>query len=100
MGYHLEFNCLLSVNKDVFDLTVLEVGGKYSLVKDGERLYPLNIPIEICDGEYKYYGKIAIRKLTLESGKTTLEFDVLKLFSEAEAQVYTDNFIPPTAVQA
>lgn len=95
MGYSLEFNCLLVVPEGSLDLTKIEVGVKYNLIKDKERLYPLNIPIEICDQNYKYFGKVAVRKLTLEAGKTTLEIEVLKIFSSEESEVYTNNFIKP-----
>jgi hypothetical protein len=95
MGYHLEFNCLLVVPKTELDLTNLEVGKRYPLDKEGERLYPLNIPIEICDDDYRYYGKVAVRKLTLEAGKTSLEIEALRIFNQNEAEVYTKNFIKP-----
>jgi len=95
MGYHLEFNCLLSVPKTTLDLATLETGKRYQLVKEKERLYPLNIPIEICDDTYRYYGKVAVRKLTLEKGKTSLEIEVLKIFDANESAVYTKNFIKP-----
>lgn len=93
MGYPIVFNCLLTVPKADLNLSALEVGGHYPLEKSGERLYPLNIPIEICDEDHKYFGKVAVRKLTLEAGKTTLEIEVLKIFDENEASVYTRNFI-------
>jgi hypothetical protein len=95
MGYHLEINSLLVVPREVIDLKSLEVGKRYQISKDKERLYPLNIPIEICDDAYQYFGKVAIRKLTLEMGKTSLEIEVLKVFSTEEAKVYTDSFIKP-----
>lgn len=93
MGYHLEFNFLLVVARDQLDLTSIHVGKLYTIQKDAERLYPLNIPIEICDSEYQYYGKIAVRKLSLEAGKTMLEIEVLKIFDQNEADIYTKNFI-------
>ena len=95
MGYHLEFNCLLVVPNTELDLSTLEIGKRYKVEKKEERLYPLNIPIEICDKNYKYYGKVAVRKLSLETGKTFLEIEVLKIFDENEAEVYTKNFIRP-----
>lgn len=93
MGYHLEFNCLLVVPGNTLDLNTLEVGKIYTIVKDKERLYPLNIAIEICNEAYEYYGKVAVRKLTLEAGKTELVIEALKIFDEAEKKIYTDNFI-------
>lgn len=95
MGYHIEFNCLLVVPNEAFDLNTMKIGQTYKLEKEGERLYPLNIPFEVCDEDYNYYGKIAVRKLSLEKNKTYLEFELLKVFSEQEAAVYTSNFIKP-----
>jgi hypothetical protein len=95
MGYPIIFNCLLTVSNVDLNLSTLKVGERYLLRKSGERLYPLNIPIEICDEDHKYYGKVAVRKLTLEAGQTTLEVEALKIFDENEADVYTRNFIKP-----
>jgi hypothetical protein len=96
MGYTLQFNCLLTVSSQLLDLGTLEVGKTYTIAKNLERLYPLNIPIEICNENHQYYGKVAVRKLTLERDKTTMTFEVLKLFTTSEAAVYTDNFIKPS----
>lgn len=94
MGYLLELNFLLRIPPDEgLDLTTLEVGRQYEITKKGERLYPLNIAIEICDGDYNYVGKVAVRTLTLGSGKTQLTFEVLKIFDEHEREVFTRNFI-------
>jgi hypothetical protein len=94
MGYALEFNCLLVVPDDTFDRASLRVGSVFAVAKRGERLYPLNIAIEFCDASYRYIGKVAVRRLVLESGQTTVECEVLKLFSPQEAAVYTATFIP------
>lgn len=93
MGYHIELNSLLVVPNKLLDLNSMKVGNGYTLPKDGERLYPLNIPLDICDEDYQYYGKIIIRKLILESSKTTVEFELLKIYSAEEAKIYTNNFI-------
>lgn len=95
MGYPIIFNCLLTVSSADLDLSTLKVGEHYSVVKTGERLYPLNVPIEICNEDHQYFGKVAVRKLVLETGKTTLEIEALKIFDENEADVYTRNFIKP-----
>jgi len=95
MGYHIEFNCLLVVPKESLDLTTIQAGNRYQIEKEKERLYPLNIPIEICDENYTYFGKVAVRKLTIEANKTSLEIEVLKLFDANESTVYTSNFIKP-----
>lgn len=93
MGYNLEFNCLLRIPKDTLDLTTLKVGEHYTITKTGDRLYPVNIAIEICDDQYVYYGKVAVRKLTLDGTNTVLDIEVLKIFDATERDVYTRTFI-------
>ena len=92
MGYQLEFNCLLRLPKS-FDTNILKLQNTLTIEKEDERLYPLNIPLEICDYDYNYLGKVSVTKLTLEKGKTTLDIKVLKIFSPQEAKIFTDNFI-------
>lgn len=100
MGYHLEFNCLLRVASSDLDLHTIRPGDTYTITKDNNRLYPLNIPIEICDQAYHYYGKVAVRRLTLEAGRTILDIEVLKVFSDEEAAIYTTNFIKPSPINS
>jgi len=100
MCYTLEFNCLLRVANTDLDLRTIKPGDTYTISKDNNRLYPLNIPIEICDQNYRYYGKVAVRRLTLEAGKTVLDIEVLKVFSDEEAAVYTANFIKPSTINS
>lgn len=96
MGYNVEFNCLLTVPNDQLDLKTLKPGDKVTIYKDGARLYPVGIAIEICDkNTYTYYGKIVVHKQTLKVDTTVLEIEVLKVFSEEEAKVFTENFIKP-----
>jgi hypothetical protein len=92
MGYHLEFNTILSVPVGRLDLSQLEVGKSYDVIKDGERIFPLNIPIDLCGEDYKFVAKVAVRKLILSKGETVLSFDVLKLFNDEESRVISDNF--------
>lgn len=96
MGYNIEHNCLLVVPNQQLDLSTLKAGDKFTVVKDGARLYPLNIAIEVCDKDtYNFYGKVAVRKLTLEANTTTLDVEVLKVFSQEESDTFTRNFIKP-----
>ena len=99
MGYSIEINCLLKIPANSgINLDKIKVGDKYTFEKQGERLYPLNIAIEICSDKYIYYGKVAIRKLTLQKGKTILEIEILKVFNEQESQIFSNNFIKSNEV--
>ena len=92
MGYKVEFNTILSVPGDVLDVSSLEIGKIYEVTKDGERIFPLNIPIDLSDESYHFVAKVVVRKLTLEKGKTTLFIEVQKIFSAHEANVISSNF--------
>jgi len=89
----LEINSLLKIPKQAFDLSKIKKGEKYGVIKTGERLYPINIPVDICDEKYVYYGKVVIRKLTLEKNKTHLEIEILKVYNKEESRIFTRNFI-------
>jgi hypothetical protein len=92
MGYTLKFNCLLRL-KESFDLSQVVEGERFVYEAEGERLFPLNIAIEVCDYNARYIGKVAVRRLTLEKGKTILECQVLMIFTPEQAKVYTETFI-------
>lgn len=92
MGYKLEFNTILSVPEGQLDLANLAVGKTYEVTKSGERLFVLNIPIDLCGDDYQFIAKVVIRKLTLSRDKTELLVEVLKLFSPEESLVISKNF--------
>jgi hypothetical protein len=99
MGYTLKFNCLLRL-KESFDLSQLVKGATFIYEAEGERLFPLNIAIEACDYNAEYIGKVAVRRLTLEKGKTTLECQMLMVFTPEEAKAYTETFISVEAANS
>ncbi len=94
MGTPLEINALLVLD-DGFDYGGLKESKEYEILKEGNRIYPFNIPLEFCDSNYKYLGKAVITKIELEKDETFLHFKVLKIFSEEESRVFTENFIKP-----
>ncbi|MDP2671082.1 MAG: DUF2584 family protein [bacterium] len=93
MGYQLEFNSLLKLNRKELDKKKLRKGLKFKVEKSGERLFPLHKPIEFCDEDYFYLGKLKVNKLTLEKNKTTLEVQVLKVFTQVESKIFSKAYI-------
>lgn len=89
MGYFVKFNWLLRLNP-TFDISMIKEGATLTYTAEGERIFPLNIPIEISDSEATYLAKIVIRKLVLEKDTTTVTFEVLKMFTPEESKVYTE----------
>lgn len=94
MRYAVEVNSLLVLPKD-FKIEDLGTDKSFSVTKQGSRLFPIEIPLEFCDSDYRYLGKAKITKATVQKESTELEFTVLKIFSDDESRVYTSNFIKP-----
>ena len=88
MSYSLEFVTLLKLPITLGE-SELYLGDKLHIIKPGECLYPLNSPIEFCDENDKYLGKIVITKLTLEKEKTVLYGEIVTIFSEEESLMYS-----------
>lgn len=93
MGFILEHNCLLVLPDAQLQKLRLEIGSAFVVDKEGQRLYPINIPFEFCDKDYHYVGKVVVTKLIIEKSKTTLEGKILKIFSPEESKIFSDNFI-------
>jgi hypothetical protein len=94
MGYPLEINSLLVLPKE-FPFADLAEGKSFSVMKDGSRLFPIEIPLEFCNPDYKYLGKAKIGIITVKKESTEIEFTVLKMFTENESEVFSENFIKP-----
>jgi hypothetical protein len=99
MGYVLKFNFLLRL-KESFELSQLQENAMFTYEANGERLFPLNIPIEICDYNARFIGKVAVRRLTLEKGKTILRCQMITVFTAEQAKVYTEAFIAAEAANS
>lgn len=92
MGYIVEINTILKLPKN-FNLKKIKKGSTFHVVKDGEHFLPINKPLEFCDFNYSYIGKIEIKSLTLQKNKTILDFKVLKIFTDTESEVFSKAFI-------
>ncbi|MBI3984669.1 MAG: DUF2584 family protein [Candidatus Levybacteria bacterium] len=88
----IEINTILKLPKN-FNLKKIKKGSKHHIVKQGERFIPINKPLEFCDYNYRYIGKLMIYSLTLVKNKTIIDFKVLKVFSKEESDVFSKAFI-------
>lgn len=91
MATDFKLNALLSLPENFSE--ELTVGNTYSIQKEDFRIMPFNIPMELSTHDHKYLGKVKVKELLINENGTKITFEVLKLFSETESQVFTDNFI-------
>lgn len=92
MGYVIEINSLLKLSPGLRTTDIKE-GDNLTIEKDAERLYPLHKPIDFCDSNYKYLGKLKINTLTLKKDKTVLEVTILKIFTPLEQETFSNAYI-------
>lgn len=93
MSTPFSFNALLSLPED-FSVE-LELGSSYTIKKEGSRITPFLMPMEICTHDHIYLGKVKVTEIKITKGGTDITFEVVKLFSEEESQVFSTNFIKP-----
>ncbi|RDI44356.1 DUF2584 domain-containing protein [Falsibacillus pallidus] len=78
MGMPLEFNTMIVTKGNEKRLEE----NMFSLVKDGYRIYPLDIPIEVKrtkDGEST--GIAVIQKLEMQDDKTMIVYQLISLYT-------------------
>lgn len=92
MGYYVELNTLLRPPAP-FDFNTLAVGNRYTVTLERERAFPLHIAVLLIDADWNFYGYVVAHAATLTNKKTTLDFEVLTLFSKEEQNIYKMRFI-------
>lgn len=91
MSTNVKLNALLSLPENL-DQELIE-GQKYTIEKDGYRIMPLGIPMELSDHNHKYLAKVIVEEIRSIPGQSFVTFKVLKLFSAEESKVFSDNFL-------
>jgi len=92
MGYYVELNTLLRPPSP-FEFTTLTVGNKYIVTLERERAFPLHIAVLLIDADWNFYGYAVAHSALLKDKKTTIEFEILTLFSKEEQALYQKKFI-------
>ncbi len=92
MGYIVELNTLLGLPQD-FDIESLELGEVYTVTKPRERAFPLHIAMLVVDKKWNFYGYCVVNSAIVKDQTTTLEFEMLSLFSQEESELYRFKFI-------
>ena len=81
MGYKIEFNWVLKLKPENGLPKKLEKGKIYNFKKPEERIYPLHIPIGLCDykSPSQFLAKVEILEFRVSKNKTEGKFKILKI---------------------
>jgi len=85
MGQIVEFNWALKIKVD-FEL---EEGKEYTFRKNGIRVYPINIPIDLINERWECLARVVVLEVTHKNGETSGRFKVIKLYNEEERKFLT-----------
>ena len=86
MGFSIKFNWVLQI--DAPD-GLSGSAGPYPFNKSGNRVFPLDTPIDLIDPDRNAIAKIRVVSFTNVSGQTTGLFNVIKLYTGEEQTVLT-----------
>lgn len=86
MGFSIKFNWVLQMSPP----EGIEPGRIHPFNKTGNRIFPLDTPIDLIDADRNAVAKIKVKSFTNESGITTGLFQVIKNYTGNEKVVLTN----------
>ncbi len=89
MGCSMKFNWVLQIELK----EEIEVNKRYKFIKDGNRIFPLNTPIDMICLDRKAVAKIKVLEFTNIEGETTGIYEVIKRYSGIEKDVLSNYWI-------
>ena len=75
-----EVNSILKLKPSQGYPTPLEKGKRYQAQKEGYRILPLDVPIQLVDEDWLARADIIIVRLVWENGTTHLDFEVDRIY--------------------
>lgn len=87
----VKLNALLSLPPEFTGELVK--GKTYTIKKPGIRIIPIGVAVEFADDNNKYLGKAVVREVKATEEWTEITFEILKIFTKEESQIFSDNFI-------
>ncbi len=89
MGFSVKFNWVLQT--EITD--TLLVGKSYSFEKSGNRVFPINTPIDLIDSSRNAIAKIKVTAFTNEPLVTRGSFEIVKIYEGDEKAVLSNYWI-------
>ena len=98
MGNPILLQACLRLNKQEIPKE-LKLGKEETFLKDGHRLYQLDVPMDLRDSEWNFYGRIIIREYTIGKNRTQGTYVLVKYFSEEENKIITKAYVSDEEVK-
>ena len=89
MGFSVKFNWVLQV----LPPDVCEQNTRYAFEKAGNRIFPLDAPIDLIDMERNAIAKIKIINFQNTLENTQGEYEIIKVYSGDEKRILTNYWI-------
>ncbi len=89
MGFQIKFNWVLQIDCDY----KINNDQEYNFVKSGNRVFPLDTPIDLIDLKRTAIAKIKILEFSNTENQTTGKFIVLKKYSGEEKEILSNYWI-------
>ena len=86
MGSDMRMNWALQIEPP----SELEEKAVYNSQKPGNRIFPLETPIDMIDMEREAIAKIKVTEFTNKPGTTTGKYSIVKIYQGQEKQVLSD----------
>lgn len=86
MGSKKEFNWVLKLKENLEGILAGEVR---AFEKAEERVYPINMPIMLADGNWNILAAVSIINYTISDNKTTGRYKVVRVFNKEEKKILT-----------
>jgi hypothetical protein len=84
MGFETEFNWVMKLSQKQGLFQDLKEGGQYKFNKQGFRVYPVEIPLDLVNENWEAIAKVVVEEFKNYKGKTFGTYRVVRLYSEKE----------------
>jgi hypothetical protein len=83
MGMPCEVNSILKLSSEQFP-AVLELMKIHQVQKDGYRILPMDVPLQLVDENWLAHGEVVLSKLIWQNQQTELEFTINRIYDEPQ----------------
>ena len=91
MGSKIEFNWVLKLkSENGLDESILKEGEIYQFTKTGNRIYPINIPIDLLNQDWKALARVIVIEYTNKENIITGRYRVVRIYTEEESRNITN----------